>query len=227
MSRDSTTYTILYSGLIVAFVGLAGYQSYGYFSKSNLENVKIIQPQAEVIDNYSGSAPADQLNRLIDRIEIVKADNPSYTSEITALEDTVKTAQVAIGDTTDPAVYSPIMDKVAKSANDFADGHSRSGWALVATALWLGNTGYNIRALVKLRRSVREREEREAHNARRHMEAENREINALGADALRRTLMRTQREDAEPRIERNTEAGFDDNDIWKNHDGHENDGNQL
>jgi hypothetical protein len=228
MSANTTKSTILFSGLIVLYSGLAGYEAYSFFSKPNLENVKIIQPQAKVIDNYDGNAPLEQLDRLIGRIEIVRADNPTYSSDITKLEETINGAKVAIGDTTDPSIYSPIMDKVAKSANDFADSHSRSALTLVVAAMWLGNTGYAVRSMNKMRRTAREREELEAHNARRRVEAEAyaaRELEDMAAAA--RAVRRTRRRAAEPRIDPNTETRPDDNDIWKNRDDQENDGNQL
>jgi hypothetical protein len=233
---------IMYSGVIVLNLGLTAYHSYNYFSKTQLENIAIITPQAEAVDKYSGSAPKKELDNLLDRIDIVKADNPSYAQDIIKLEDTVYKTKAAIGDTTDPAVYSPLMDEMAKNTTDFVNNHNRSGSSLAGASIWLLNAGINSYFLAKTIQKDRERAAREARRAGRAAgDGIGRTFDDLLADVeagryidpaeLDEIIEREIRanldipnnlgdpEAGQPEgPARNTDARDDDNDIWTNRD---------
>jgi hypothetical protein len=215
----------LRNAVLIMELGLCSYSAYLFFSKSSMENIDILTPQVKIIDSYSGSAPKEELDNLLDRIDIVKADNPTNTSEIIKLEDAVYNAKMEINSTKDPAVYSPMMDKVANSAEDFVDSHNRSGWPLAGGVMWLGLAGVNVYGQVKRRREERESDEQqaayEAHQARMRLEEEAYEARA--ADAGRSALERARSRAART----NTDARENDNDIWTNRDNDEDDGNQM
>jgi hypothetical protein len=211
MSRTRTFFSILYPITVGLNLGLATSYTYDYFSKPNLVDVNIIKPQAVIVGNYTGNAPSVELDRLIDRIEIVKVDNPNYASDIDQLENTITEAKIAIGDTSSPSVYSPIMDTVAKSADDFVNGHYRSGWLLGLGIMWFGLAGLNTYSMINNRKTAARREERERWERAEAVENRARADERLAA-ALRRA--------------RNTDARDDDNNLWRNRDDG-NDGNQL
>jgi hypothetical protein len=204
-------------------LGLAGYFSFTYFSQPYVANISLIRNQANVVDRYSGSAPIDELNNLIDRIEVVKEDNPSYAAVFTKLEDEVVKAKIEIGDINDPKLYSPYMDEVKSQADWYVENNSRSGWPLFGAGIWLGFAGFSAYSLVKDRKNVRERAEQEAYNSgTRQREAFEAAMRVVG-----RTRAADRAREQAQRAGTSTEASSQgDNDIWRNRDD-DNDGNQI
>jgi hypothetical protein len=120
-----------------------------YTLKPQLANISLISEEAKQVEQYSGNNPTGALDTALERISIVKSDNPTYASEITELESKVVEARNTVTGT-EVTSYAAQLGTIADDMESFADDHTKNSMTLVNAGLDVLLTGmWGFQAVVQ------------------------------------------------------------------------------
>jgi hypothetical protein len=124
-----------------AYTVMAGSYAGTYVSQPQLTNIDLIANEAKQVQQYEGTAPWEALEQSLERIEIVKHDNPTFSEDITGLEQDINAYLDGVKGMSNPLVYNPILDAAADKMHEFSDDHKKSAFNLAAAITDFGLAG--------------------------------------------------------------------------------------